>query len=302
MTSWKDTLLMIGHSPDLDDAFMFHAMVEEKIDLRGYRFQHVLQDIESLNKQAARGELHVSAVSIHAYAYLRDEYLLLPIGASMGDGYGPLLVAHHTTSVPPFFSLDDCRKWLLNQRIAVPGRMTTAYLSARIFLGEFKHISVPFDKIFSTVKNGEADVGLLIHEGQLTYLRQGFKKVLDLGEWWKSYTQLPLPLGGNVIRKDIPPSVQRDIAEILRGSIQYGLQHQSAAVEYSLPYACGMGVALAHQFIRMYVNDYTLDYGRKGCQALERLFSEAYRVGVVSPLILPQFAYGKEPHLLQENL
>ncbi|QQY08636.1 MAG: ABC transporter substrate-binding protein [Candidatus Xiphinematobacter sp.] len=290
MTNWKDTYLTIGHSPDPDDAFMFYAMVEEKIDLRGYHFRHILRDIETLNRQAVLGELHVSAISIHAYAHLRDQYLLLPIGASMGDGYGPLLITHHTLPVPSFSSADDCRKWLLNQRIAVPGQMTTAYLSTQIFLGEFKHIAVPFDEIFSAVKNGEADVGLLIHEGQLTYLRRGFKKILNLGEWWKSYTQLPLPLGGNVIRKDIPPFVQRDIVEILEESIRYGLQHPSTAIEHSLPYARGMGSELARQFIEMYVNDYTLGYGRKGHQAIERLFSEAHSRGIVSPLVVPRYA------------
>jgi len=291
MTSWKNTHLTIGHTPDLDDAFMFHAMVEEKISLRGYHFLHVLRDIETLNRQAVLGELHVSAISIHAYTYLRDKYLLLPIGGSMGDGYGPILVTHYTTSVPSFFSVDECRKWLLNQRVAVPGCMTTAYLSARIFLGEFKHISVPFDEIFSAVKSGRADVGLLIHEGQLTYLKQGFKKVLDLGAWWKSYTQLPLPLGGNVIRKDIPPLVQRDIVEILKESIQYGLQHQSVIIERSLPHTREMEATLARRFIKMYVNHYTLDYGRRGHQALERLFSEAHSRGVLSSIVFPQFAF-----------
>lgn len=290
MTNWQTTPFIVGHSPDVDDAFMFYAMVSGKIDLKGYRFQHIVRDIETLNQHAIRGELHVSAVSMHAYAHLRNNYLLLPSGASMGDGYGPLLVAYKTTSVPSFASLDECRQWLLNQRIAIPGRMTTAYLSTRVFLGEFEYVAVPFDEVFFAVKNGKANVGLLIHEGQLTYLKQGFKKILNLGTWWKMHTQLPLPLGGNVIRKDIHTAVQKDIAAIIRNSIQYGLQHRTAAIEYSLPYARRMGAVVLQKFIKMYVNNYTLAYGEKGYQAVVRLFSEAYSNGVIDAPILPQFA------------
>ena len=290
MKNWQPTTtLMLGHSPDADDAFMFYAMVKEKIDLKGYRFQYVLQDIETLNKRAMHGELHISAVSIHAYAHLHDKYLLLPSGISMGDGYGPILVACSATTVPSFCSIDDCRKWLLTQCIAIPGRMTTAYLSARVFLGEFEHITVPFDEIFSAVKSGRAQVGLLIHEGQLTYAKEGFKKILNLGAWWKVHTQLPLPLGGNVIRKDIPSSIQKDIAAIIKKSIQYGLQHRTATIEYSSHYARGMEAIFIDRFIEMYVNDYTLNYGKKGHQAIERLFSEAYNKGLIAFPISPQF-------------
>src|ERR1700730_15695586 len=188
----------LGHSPDPDDAFMFYAMAENKIDLRGYRFEHRLEDIQTLNERARRGELHISAISIHAYAHVADKYALLPCGASMGDGYGPIVVTTAERSLPARKEDVDLKRWLRDCVIAIPGRMTSAYLALQLYLGDFKHVVIPFDQIFDAVKAGRADAGLIIHEGQLTYGQSGFQKIVDLGEWWKRETGLPLPLGGNV--------------------------------------------------------------------------------------------------------
>ena len=211
----------LGHSPDPDDAFMFYAMAENKIDLRGYRFEHRLEDIQTLNERALRSELHISAISIHAFAYVSDRYALLPCGASMGDGYGPVLVALEAPNPKLQAPTSDVRQWLQEKTIAVPGKMTSAFLALQLYLGDFEHVVVPFDQIFDTVKRGEADAGLIIHEGQLTYERAGFTKIVDLGEWWKGETGLPLPLGGNVLRKDIPLPVQHDLLAIMRESMCY---------------------------------------------------------------------------------
>jgi 1,4-dihydroxy-6-naphthoate synthase len=273
----------IGHSPDPDDAFMFYAIAEEKIDLRGYRFRHQLEDIQTLNERAIRGELHISAVSIHAYAYLTDKYALLPCGASMGDGYGPLVVVSNE------IHYDEPREWLRGKTIAVPGTMTSAFLALQLYLGRFKHVVVPFDQIFDAVKSGRADAGLIIHEGQLTYAHGGFHKVVDLGEWWKNETGLPLPLGGNVLRKDIPREVQRDLASILRESIDYGLAHREEAVKHSMPYARDMDAALASRFIGMYVNDYTRDYGERGREAIRRFLGEARTAGYLRGDVAVEF-------------
>src|ERR1044071_4088325 len=250
MTKEFTETFKLGHSPDPDDAFMFYAIAKDKIDLRGYRFEHRLEDIQTLNERAQRGELHISAVSIHAYAYVTDRYALLPCGASMGDGYGPILIttrsspkafaSRQTNAQPSALDETNVREWLKNRVIAVPGKMTSAFLALRLFLGEFDFVVVPFDQIFDAVKSGRADAGLIIHEGQLTYARAGFQKVIDLGEWWMQETGLPLPLGGNVVRKDIPPAVQHDLFEIIRESIDYGLAHREPAVRHSLPYARDM--------------------------------------------------------------
>jgi 1,4-dihydroxy-6-naphthoate synthase len=278
----------LGHSPDPDDAFMFYAMAENKIDMRGYRFEHRLEDIQTLNERALRGELHVSAISIHAYAYVTDKYALMPCGASMGDGYGPIIIRKRSTlnaqrSTPN--SDSAARELLRNKMIAVPGRMTSAYLALQLYLGAFKHVVVPFDQIFDAVKNERADAGLIIHEGQLTYARSGFAKILDLGAWWKRQTGLPLPLGGNVLRKDIPPATQRDIVQIIRESIDYGLAHRDEAVRHSLPYARDMNADLAGKFIGMYVNDYTRDYGETGREAIRRFLDDAHRAGYIEKQI-----------------
>jgi 1,4-dihydroxy-6-naphthoate synthase len=268
----------LGHSPDPDDAFMFYAMAENKIDLRGYRFEHRLEDIQTLNERALRGELHISAISIHAFAYVSDRYALLPCGASMGDGYGPMVVAKEEAR---FDSDEAIRAFLRGRKIAIPGRMTSAYLALQLYLGAFDHVVVPFDQIFDAVKAGEADAGLIIHEGQLTYDRAGFTKILDLGESWKRETGLPLPLGGNVLRKDIPPDVQRDLLAIMRESIDYGLAHRDEAVRHSMPYARDMDTQLAGKFIGMYVNDFTRDYGDKGRQAIREFLARATSAGFI---------------------
>jgi 1,4-dihydroxy-6-naphthoate synthase len=259
---------------------MFYAMAENKIDLRGYRFQHRLEDIQTLNERATRGELHISAISIHAFAYVSEQYALLPCGASMGDGYGPMVVA---IDAPPTLDSDAAvRAWLRRRKIAIPGRTTSAYLALQLYLGDFNHVVVPFDQIFETVKNGGADAGLIIHEGQLTYARAGFMKIVDLGEWWKRETGLPLPLGGNVLRKDIPFAVQRDLLAIMRESIDYGLAHREEAVRHSMPYARDMDAHLAGKFIGMYVNDYTRDYGESGREAIRRFLNRAADAGYLA--------------------
>jgi 1,4-dihydroxy-6-naphthoate synthase len=278
-------VLTLGHSPDPDDAFMFYAMAENKIDLRGYRFEHRLEDIQTLNERALRGELHISAVSIHTYAYVASKYALLPCGASMGDGYGPIIVRKRSTSNaqhPTPNEAVDVRESLRGCNIAVPGKMTSAFLALQLFLGEFDYAVVPFDRIFDAVRSGRADVGLIIHEGQLTYEKSGFEKIVDLGKWWKAQTGLPLPLGGNVVRKDIPKSVRHDLNEIIRESIDYGLAHREEAVRHSLPYARDMDAKLAGKFIGMYVNEFTRDYGEVGRAAVRRFLAEAYDEGYIA--------------------
>jgi len=286
-------IFTLGHSPDPDDAFMFYAMAENKIDLRGYRFEHRLEDIQTLNERALRGELHVSAISIHAYAYAADKYALLPCGASMGDGYGPIVVRKYpiSTAQHPSRNEDvaDVREWLRGCVIAVPGRMTSAFLALRLYLGDFKHVVVPFDQIFDAVKAGRADAGLIIHEGQLTYGQSGFQKIVDLGEWWKRETGLPLPLGGNVLRKDIPQPVRHELLEIVRQSIDFGLAHRTEAVRHSLPYARDMNAELAGKFIGMYVNDYTRDYGKTGRAAIRKFLGDAHDAGYVDNPVKVEF-------------
>jgi len=292
MTKNRVETFTLGHSPDPDDAFMFYAMAEKKIDLRGYSFDHRLEDIQTLNERARRGELHISAVSIHAYAYLARNYALLPCGASMGDGYGPVVVRKRRTSNnqrptsnaessmsdpgSPEGENIDRRDTLRECVIAVPGEMTSAFLALQLFLGKFDYLVEPFDKIFDAVESGRANAGLVIHEGQLTYAQSGFEKIVDLGQWWKQQTGLPLPLGGNVVRKDIPPAVRRDLSEIISESINYGLAHRDEAVRHSLAYARGMDTKLAGKFIGMYVNEFTRDYGEVGRAAVRKFLAEAH--------------------------
>jgi 1,4-dihydroxy-6-naphthoate synthase len=276
---------LLGHSPDPDDAFMFFALAQHKIDTRGHRFEHILQDIETLNRRAMRSELHISAVSIHAYAYLADKYALLPCGASMGDGYGPILV---TLEEPPG-NAEQIKEWLGSRRIAIPGEKTSAYLALRLFAGKVSTVSIPFDEIFLAVKERKADVGLIIHEGQITYAGEGFRLVLDLGEWWKAETGLPLPLGGNVIRKDVPRVIQSEISEILKESIDYALKHRRAGVEHSMPLARGLDQEGADRFIGMYVNDYTRDYGEVGRKAIGEFLGRASRYGLIPSNVEPEF-------------
>jgi 1,4-dihydroxy-6-naphthoate synthase len=275
---------------------MFYAIAQNKIDLRGYRFEHRLEDIQTLNERARRGELHISAISIHAYAYVTEKYALLPCGASMGDGYGPVVVKKAgTLQAPtvPHFNLstndDTARELLRHCVIAVPGKLTSAFLALQLFLGEFEFNVVPFDKIFHSVKSGDAGAGLIIHEGQLTYGGSGFEKILDLGNWWKARTGLPLPLGGNVVRKDIPPAIRRDLSEIIRESIDYGLTHRNEAVAYSLNYARDMNAQLASKFIGMYVNELTRNYGEIGRAAIRKFLTEAHERGYINSPIELEF-------------
>jgi 1,4-dihydroxy-6-naphthoate synthase len=301
MKKEKSEVFTLGHSPDPDDAFMFYAMAENKIDLSGYRFEHRLEDIQTLNERALRGELHISAISIHAYAYVAHKYALLPCGASMGDGYGPIVVRKRrdgetakrrnqgaAVSSPPTTDF-AAREFLAGKKIAVPGKMTSAFLALQLFLGEFEYVVVPFDQIFDALRSGQADVGLIIHEGQLTYGKSGFEKIVDLGKWWKEQTGLPLPLGGNVVRKDIPPAVRRHLSEIIRESIDYGLAHREEAVRHSLPYARDMDAKLAGKFIGMYVNEFTRDYGEVGRDAIRRFLAEAHNKGYIDAPIEVEF-------------
>src|SRR5262245_48224967 len=259
-------LITVGHSPDPDDAFMFYALAHDKLDTGDLQFRHELQDIETLNRRALRGELEVTAVSIHAYAHLLDKYALLPTGCSMGDRYGPMVVARRSMIV------DDIKK----VKIAVPGTMTTAFLTLRLLLpGGFEYDVVPFDQIISAVASGKYEAGLIIHEGQLTFQNQGLHLVVDLGVWWQKMTGLPLPLGGNVVRRDLGPDLMRRISDYIRGSIRYALEHRQEALQHALKYARDMDVSLADKFVGMYVNDWTLDYGPRGREAVRRLLDEA---------------------------
>jgi 1,4-dihydroxy-6-naphthoate synthase len=276
--------LTLGHSPDPDDAFMFYALAKGLIPTHGYEFEHILQDIQTLNERATRGELDISAISIHAYAYVSGQYALLPAGASMGDGYGPMLVAAQA------FKRDDLR----NMRFAVPGTMTSAFLALQLWLGqpasELDFVIVPFDQIFAAVRAGRADVGLIIHEGQLTYREQGLTLCQDLGAWWSQENGgLPLPLGGNVIHKRFDPSARRVISDILSASIRFSLEHRSQAVVHSLQYARDMGQELADKFVGMYVNHWTLDYGEPGRESIRRFLGRAHERGLIP--MLPELEF-----------
>jgi 1,4-dihydroxy-6-naphthoate synthase len=311
----QQTTLTLGHSPDPDDAFMFYALARDLIPTGGYRFQHVLQDIQTLNERATRGELDITAISIHAYAHVSDKYALLPGGASMGDGYGPMLVARRKFS----------REEIARKKIAVPGTMTSAFLALQLWLGDaltqktwkssnleprtsnfelqtpqsatplracsreigvrnphFDYIVVPFDQIFQAVRSGAADVGLIIHEGQLTYQNEGLMVCEDLGVWWNRENDgLPLPLGGNVIHKKFDLAARRKISEILTASIRFSLDHRAEAVQHALQYARDMGRDLADKFVGMYVNHWTLDYGERGREAIRRFLGQAFERGLI---------------------
>src|SRR5262245_61936956 len=272
--------IRVGHSPDSDDAFMFYALTHDRIDTGGLRFVHQLEDIETLNRRALTGELEVSAVSIHAFAYLADRYALLGSGASMGDRYGPTLVTREPKS------LGD----LKGRIIAVPGKLTSAYLTLQLCLGKDVPVTImPFDQILSAVVEGKVAAGLLIHEGQLYYGDRGLHKVLDLGQWWYDQTSLPLPLGGNVVRKDLGGATVRKIAALLKQSIRYALEHREEALAYALKYARDLDPALADRFVGMYVNDWTVDYGPRGRKAVGLLLSRAAEAGLVPGPIDLQF-------------
>lgn len=266
-------IIRVGHSPDPDDAFMFHALANDKIATGNLKFVHELQDIETLNRRALKGELEVTAVSIHAYSFLLDKYALLPSGCSMGDKYGPMVVARTPLKVGD----------LPKVKIAVPGTLTTAFLTLKLLMNgaAFEFDVIPFDEIIPAVAAGKYEAGLIIHEGQLTFQNQGLHLVVDLGIWWQEKTDLPLPLGGNVVRKDLGTPTMKEISRLIKESIRYGLDHRREALDYALKYARDMDVNLADKFVGMYVNDWTLDYGDRGRAAIRKLLGEGHRAGII---------------------
>ncbi|QDU91733.1 1,4-dihydroxy-6-naphtoate synthase [Pirellulimonas nuda] len=279
-------LIRVGHSPDPDDAFMFYALAKDKLPTGDYQFTHELVDIETLNQRAFSGELELTAVSIHAYAFLQDKYLLCNCGASMGDGYGPMVVARQPLTVSQ----------LRGKRIAVPGKLTSAFLSLRLCLGEdFDYVLVPFDEIINATVAGEyngekIDAGLIIHEGQLTYGEQDLKLVVDLGVWWGEETDgLPLPLGANAIRKDLGPKVIADVESLLSQSINFGLDHRKPALDYALQYGRDLDDAKADKFVGMYVNDWTRDFGERGRESVRLFLERGHAAGVLPELVKPEF-------------
>ena len=280
MTSAELTTIRVGHSPDSDDAFMFYALTHDRLDTGGLRFVHQLEDIETLNRRALSGELEVSAVSIHAFAYLADRYALLASGASMGERYGPTLVTREP------MTLEDLR----GRTIAVPGKLTSAYLTLQLCMGKDVPVTLlPFDQILPAVAAGDVPAGLLIHEGQLFYGDKGLHKVLDLGQWWYEQTSLPLPLGGNVVRKDLGEAMVLKIAGLLKQSIHYALEHREEALTYALAYARDLDPKLADRFVGMYVNHWTVDYGPRGREAVRQFLGRAAEAGLVPGPIDIQF-------------
>jgi len=272
--------LSVGHSPDPDDAFMFYALAHNKIPTGNLAFAHQLQDIETLNRRCLNQELDISAISLHAFAYLSDKYALLSSGCSMGDRYGPMVVAKKAYTIDELKSL----------RIAVPGTLTTAFLSLSLLLGsKFQYEIVPFDEILNAVEQGKVDAGLIIHEGQLTFQNQGLKLVVDLGVWWHEKTGLPLPLGGNVVRKDLGADIISEASRLIRESIHYGLDHRKEALAYALQYGRDLDTGLADKFVGMYVNDWTVDYGEKGRKAVQLLLTEGHKAGVIPHPVLVEF-------------
>ena len=268
--------LTLGHSPDPDDAFMFYALAKHLLPTPGYEFEHILQDIQTLNERATRAELDITAISIHAYAYVLKDYALLRSGASMGDNYGPMIVGKRV------FTREELRV----RKIAVPGLMTSAFLALQLFLGvpkeKLDYVVVPFDQIFDALARGEAEAGLIIHEGQLTYAGEGLVLSADLGQWWFAETGgLPLPLGGNAVKKSLGGKVVAELSDILHASIKYGLEHRAAGVEHALPLGRGLDSALADRFIGMYVNELTLDYGDRGKKGVREFLDRAHRAGLI---------------------
>jgi len=272
--------ITVAHSPDSDDAFMFYGLATNKLDTGSLSFTHVLKDIQTLNEEARQGTYDVTAISFHAYAYISDQYVLLPHGASIGDNYGPILVSREPAKASDISSL----------KIAVPGTLTSAYLALRIFNPDFQYEVVPFDKIIAAVQNGQCDAGLLIHEGQLFYESIGLQKVLDLGEWWHEKTGLPLPMGGNAIRRELGPEIIHEVSHWLRESIRYSLANRDDALEYAMQFARNMDTELADRFVAMWVNDLTLDYTDRGREAVQRLLTEGFERGIIPELPTVEFA------------
>ena len=271
--------LTLAHSPDSDDAFMFYALATRKIPTGQLRFEHVLQDIETLNQKALNGVYDVTAVSFHSYAYLADQYLLLPSGASFGDRYGPVVVARSLTGT------DSLR----GKRVAVPGKLTTGFLALQLYEPEIEPLFAPFDQIIDRVVDGEADAGVVIHEGQLTYAEKGLTKVVDLGEWWHERFGLPLPLGGNVIRRSLPFEARREVSTLLKKSIQYALDHREEALAYAIQFSRGLDAPKADRFVSMYVNDWTLDYGERGRQAVQTLLDVGFEKNLLPKQVHAEF-------------
>lgn len=269
----------VAHSPDSDDAFMFYALAQGLIDTEGLEYVHELQDIETLNRRALNGELEVSAVSIHAYAHIADRYALLSSGASMGDRYGPRLVAREPAS----------RADVRGRRIAVPGLLTSAYLALRLYEPEFEAVPTPFDEVEARVLDGTADMGLIIHEGQLTFADRGLALVVDLGEWWHEDTGLPLPLGGNVVRRDLGDEIISKISRHLKASIEYSLGHRADALNHAMRFARGLKRGQADEFVGMYVNDWTLDYGEPGRASVELFLRRGAEAGIIPKTVRPEF-------------
>lgn len=271
--------LKLAHSPDSDDAFMFYALATRRIRTGRFKFAHKLEDIETLNQKAREGVYDVSAVSFHAYAYLAERYVLLPCGASFGDRYGPLVVARGPLAAGE----------LKKKRIAIPGKMTTAFLTLQLYEPDFEPVVIPFDRILEAVAKGEADAGVVIHEGQLTYAREGVRKVLDLGEWWDGETRLPLPLGGNVIRRSLGAETLGEVARLLLKSIRYSLDHREEALAYALQFSRGLDAPTADQFVSMYVNGWTLDYGQRGRRAVQELLDRGFAKGLLPRAVRAEF-------------
>ena len=285
MSDNEKMLMRVGHSPDPDDAFMFYALAKDSFDTGNYRFQHELVDIETLNRRAFTGELELTAISLHAYAYLSDKYAICACGASMGDKYGPMVVSREENTI------EDVKQFT----IAVPGTLTTAYLALRMCLGlDFDHVVVPFDEILDVVEAGsyegkEVQAGLIIHEGQLTYGSQNLKLVVDLGQWWFEETGLPLPLGANAIRRDLGMDAMEEVTALLKQSIEYGLENRDAALDYALGFGRGLDRSMADEFVGMYVNDWTIDFGERGRQAVTELLRRGHETGVIENLVVPEF-------------
>ena len=263
--------ISVAHSPDSDDAFMFYGLATNKLDTDGLKFEHTLKDIQTLNEDAKNGVFDVTAISFHAYAYVADKYALLPHGASIGDKYGPILVSKEPRNASEIASM----------KIAIPGELTSAFLALRIYNQDFEYVVVPFDQIIEKVQKGEVDAGLLIHEGQLFYNQMGLNKVLDLGEWWHEKTGLPLPMGGNVIRRDLGKDLMQQVSKHLHASIVYSMDHREDALAYAMQFARDMQPELADRFVAMWVNDLTLDYGDRGREAVKRLMAEGHKAGII---------------------
>ena len=263
--------ITVAHSPDSDDAFMFYGLATNKLETEGLKFEHTLKDIQTLNEDAQKGVFDVTAISFHAYAYVSDKYALLPHGASIGDNYGPIVVSKEPRDASEIGSM----------KIAIPGEMTSAFLALRIYNPDFQYVVVPFDEIIEAVQKGDVDAGLLIHEGQLFYNQMGLNKVLDLGEWWHEKTGLPLPMGGNVIRRDLGPELMQRVSKYLHQSIVYSMENREDALAYAMQFARDMQPELADRFVAMWVNDLTLDYGMRGREAVKRLLDEGHKAGII---------------------